>query len=94
MVEYTQHLIAFGMPGGWEWIIILVVALLIFGRKLPDVARSIGKSLNAFKKGLHEAQDEVNETKKEIEREVDDAKQDIAKEVKDAAGPNDSQNKD
>jgi len=90
MVENTQHIIAFGMPGGWEWIIILIVALLIFGRKLPDVARSVGKSLNAFKKGLHEVEDEVNETKQEIDKEVDDVKRDIANDIKDAAGPDDS----
>ena len=94
MVENTQHLIALGMPGGWEWIVILLVALLIFGRKLPDVARGVGKSLNAFKKGLHEAEDEVNETKKEIEKEVDDVKRDIAKEEQYTSKSNDSQNKD
>ena len=71
MVESTQQLIAFGMPGGWEWIIILVIALLIFGRKLPDVARSVGKSLNAFKKGLNEVEDEVNETTKQINDDID-----------------------
>ena len=30
----------FGLPGGAEWVVILVLALLIFGRRLPDVARS------------------------------------------------------
>ena len=32
-----------GLPGGGEWIVILVVAVLIFGRRLPDIARAIGK---------------------------------------------------
>ena len=27
----------FSMPGGWEWLIILIVALLIFGKRLPEV---------------------------------------------------------
>lgn len=41
-----------GMP---ELIVILVVVLLLFGaRKLPDLARSLGKSLNEFKKGREE----------------------------------------
>ena len=67
MVENIEHLIALGMPSGWEWIIILIVALLIFGKKLPDVARGLGKSLTQFKKGLHDVEDEVEQTKKEIE---------------------------
>ncbi len=43
-----------GLPGGAEWIIILVIALLLFGRRLPEVARSLGQGLSAVRKGLHE----------------------------------------
>ena len=43
-------------PGGWELVLILVVVLLVFGSKrLPDSARSLGRSLRIFKaetKGL------------------------------------------
>ena len=49
----------FGLPGGAEWIVIGVVALLIFGRRLPDVARSMGKSIVEFKKGLRDVQDDM-----------------------------------
>jgi len=62
-----MQLVALGMPSGWEWIIILIVALLIFGKKLPEVARGLGKSLTQFKKGLHDVEDEVEQTKKEID---------------------------
>ncbi len=41
-------------PGTFEWIVIAVVLLLLFGKRLPDVARSIGKSLTEFKKGMHD----------------------------------------
>lgn len=51
----------FGLPGGAEWIIIGVIALLIFGRRLPDVARSVGKSIVEFKKGLRDVKDEIDE---------------------------------
>ena len=50
----------FGLPGGSEWIIILIVALLVFGPRLPSVMRSIGKSIVEFKKGLKDAEDDVN----------------------------------
>jgi len=35
---------------GWEWVIILLVVLLLFGaRRLPDLARSVGKSARIFR---------------------------------------------
>lgn len=46
------------LPGGWELVLILVVVLLLFGSKrLPDGARSLGRSLRIFKaetKGLRD----------------------------------------
>jgi len=43
------------LPGSTELIIILVIILLLFGaKKLPEMARSIGKSSGEFKKGLAE----------------------------------------
>ncbi len=54
------------MPGPIEWAIIGVVALLIFGRRLPEVARSVGKSIVEFKRGIRDVKDEVD-TRSRIE---------------------------
>jgi sec-independent protein translocase protein TatA len=47
--------------GPWEIIIILVVALLLFGRRLPEVGRSLGRGIVEFKKGLRGVEDEINQ---------------------------------
>jgi sec-independent protein translocase protein TatA len=52
-------LAVFGLPGGMEWIIILVIGLLLFGRRLPEVGRSLGQGIVEFKKGLKGVADEV-----------------------------------
>ena len=51
----------FGMPGGIEWIVILIVALLIFGKRLPEVMKSMGKGIVEFKKGVKGVEDDVED---------------------------------
>jgi sec-independent protein translocase protein TatA len=51
----------FGGLGGWEVVLILVLVLLLFGAKrLPEIARSLGKSLREFKKATKEVKDELD----------------------------------
>lgn len=45
--------------GPMELIIILVVGVLLFGKKLPEIGRSLGRSLVEFKKGLKETDEPV-----------------------------------
>jgi sec-independent protein translocase protein TatA len=51
----------FGIGSG-ELMILFVIALLLFGKRLPEVARSLGKGMMEFKKGLYDIQDEVSST--------------------------------
>jgi sec-independent protein translocase protein TatA len=46
--------------GGWEWVIVVLAILLLFGAKrIPDLARSLGQSIKEFKKGAREVTDEI-----------------------------------
>lgn len=46
-------------PQGWEWLIILLVVLLLFGaRRLPDLARSVGRSMRIFRSEIKDGQND------------------------------------
>jgi len=57
-MEPTIALAFLGMSGSWEWLIILVIALLLFGRRLPEVMRGIGSGVREFRKGMDDGDDE------------------------------------
>ena len=58
-----MHL-AFLMPGPMGTLLILFIALLIFGKNLPSAMRSLGSSVNEFKKGIKQGTDDENESEK------------------------------
>jgi len=51
----------FGL-GGQEILLLLVLGVLLFGRKLPELGRSVGKTMVEFKKGMKGLEDEVEGT--------------------------------
>ncbi len=53
-------LFAFFSPGPMEMLIIGIIAVLLFGKRLPEVGRSLGKGLMEFKKGVQGIEDEVD----------------------------------
>jgi sec-independent protein translocase protein TatA len=42
-----------------DWLIILIIGVLLFGRRLPEIGRYLGKGIVEFKKGLKGVEDEV-----------------------------------
>ncbi len=60
----------FGMPGGSEWLIILVIVLVVFGgKKIPELMGGLGKGIRSFKKAMNEPEaiDVTPDKREEIE---------------------------
>jgi len=55
-----------------EIAIILVIGLLLFGPKLPQVGRSLGKALTEFKRGLKGLEDDFEKAQRDADRELDE----------------------
>ncbi len=56
------------MIGTWEWVIIALVVLLLFGgKKIPELMKGLGKGVKSFKDGMKGVDDEVKEIKKDLD---------------------------
>lgn len=53
---FTGPHLLWGVPTGVEWVVIAGIALLLFGKRLPGVARSMGQGINEFKRGLKDGE--------------------------------------
>ena len=55
------------IPGGMEMMVILLIAVLLFGaNKIPKLARSTGEAMGEFKKGRQEIEEELQEAQDEV----------------------------
>lgn len=65
--------LAFGPLGGPEIAVIFVVVLLLFGaKKIPELARGLGKSMGEFKKARTEFEDEIKRAEESLDEEEDE----------------------
>lgn len=70
-LSFSSLPLALGMPQGFEWLLIMGIGLLLFGKRLPEVGRSLGKGIVEFKKGLKGVEDEVSNVDSDIDRTKD-----------------------
>ena len=63
-------------PGIWQVIIVVLIVAVLFGaKKIPELARSIGKAKGEFKKGLAEGAKEEEEAEKAEEKKAEPTKE-------------------
>ena len=75
-IHRAAALALFGLPGQWEALIVVLVILLLFGgRKLPELARGIGRGLREFRGEL-----------KGVKKDVEDATADLDDDEEDTGG--------
>jgi sec-independent protein translocase protein TatA len=56
-----------GSLGGFEWLVIILVVLLLFGaKKIPELARGLGQGINEFKRASEDIKKEIDAGKNEI----------------------------
>ncbi|MDR0865623.1 MAG: twin-arginine translocase TatA/TatE family subunit [Candidatus Symbiothrix sp.] len=61
MQALLMLIVGFSMPGGFEWVVILIAILLVFGgKKIPELMKGLGKGVKGFKDGLKGLEDEIN----------------------------------
>ena len=55
------------VPGGWEWVIIALVVLLLFGAKrIPELARGLGQGIREFKGAVDDAKQELDDAAESV----------------------------
>ncbi len=87
MVIIPAHSILFGISGG-EILIILVAVLVLFGpKKIPEIARMLGRGINEVKKVQREINSEIHRYSADIEHEARDVQEKIDRLKKDLTTP-------
>lgn len=57
-----SQILLFGMPGGSEWILILIVVLLLFGgKKIPELMKGLGSGIREFNNAKNDVKDKIRE---------------------------------
>ncbi len=56
---YSSNIFLLGLPGGSEWILVILGIVLLFGgRKIPELMKGLGQGMKEFKKAKNEATEE------------------------------------
>ena len=69
LLSILNSILLLGMPGGSEWIAIIVIAILLFGgKKIPELMKGIGKGMREFKDAKDSVKNEIEEGMKDKDK--------------------------
>lgn len=70
-------------PSGQEWIIILIVGIILFGRRLPEVGKQVGRTIIQLRQGMQKLRDEIDldEDFREVKETMTSAQYDLKESV-------------
>jgi len=72
-----------GSIGGFEWVLIILAILLLFGAKrIPELARGIGQGIQEFRKASDDIKKEIDKGKDEVNKSVSNDKDTVKEESK------------
>ncbi len=78
LLTFLNGVYLFSMPGGSEWILILLVVLLFFGgKKIPDLMRGIGRGVREFNDAKTNVKNEIEAGMTEKDRKERDAETEL-----------------
>ena len=76
MASLFAAMLPMGVIGPWQWVIIALVIVLLFGgKKIPELMHGLGKGVKSFKAGMKDAEKDIQEIKAEIVKDEDEKKQ-------------------
>ena len=83
MATLFAVILPLGVIGVWQWVILGLVVLLLFGgKKIPELMHGLGKGVKSFKAGMKDAEKDIEEIRAEIVKDDEPKKADDKKEEK------------
>ena len=83
MASLFTVILPLGVIGPWQWAIIALVIVLLFGgKKIPELMHGLGKGVKSFKAGMKDAEKDIQEIKAEIVKDDDEKKPEKKEEKK------------
>ena len=88
MAVATIPALALIFPSGQEWIIILIVGIVLFGRRLPEVGKQVGRTIVQLRQGMQKLRDEIDldQDIREVKNSVTGVGEDLREDFHDSVG--------